>query len=73
MAKTPSHVGNRLGIMPEKAIRSLRNIGRGTPLENRVEGEALLRRPVRAPSAAVAESAQRMMDAHADTLARLAR
>ncbi len=46
---------------------------RETPLEIRTDGEALILRPVRAPSAAVSASAQRMMDAHADTLARLAR
>ena len=73
MVKTLSPIGNSLGIILDKAILDLLNIGRETPLEIRTDGEALIIRPVRAPSPAVSESAQRMMDAHADTLARLAR
>jgi antitoxin MazE len=73
MVKTLSPVGNSLGIIIDKAILDLLNIGRETPLEIRTDGEALIIRPVRAASTSVAESAQRMMDAHAETLARLAR
>ncbi len=71
--KTLSPVGNGLGLIIDEAILDRLNIGRETPLEIRTDGEALIIRPVRTPSAAVTESAQRMMDAHADTLARLAR
>ncbi len=73
MVKTLSPVGNGLGLIIDEAILDRLNIGRETPLEIRTDGEALIIRPVRTPSEAVSESAKRMMDAHADTLARLAR
>ena len=73
MVKTLSPIGNSLGIILDKAILDLLNIGRDTPLEIRTDGESLILRPVRTASGAVSESAQRIMDAHADTLARLGR
>jgi antitoxin component of MazEF toxin-antitoxin module len=71
MVKTLTPIGNSLGIVIDRPILDLLNITRETPLEVRTDGEALIFRPIRAD--AVMASARRMMDIHAETLAKLAK
>lgn len=73
VVKTLSPIGNSLGLIIDKPILDLLGIGRDTPLEIKTDGEALIVRPIRTGDASVAESTRRMMDAHADTLRKLAR
>ena len=73
LVKTLSPIGNSLGLIIDKAILDLLGIARDTPLEIKTDGEALIIRPVRAKDTAVADSARRMMDTHAETLRKLAR
>ena len=73
MVKTLSPIGNSLGLIIDKAILDLLGIARDTPLEIKTDGEALIIRPIRAKDTAVADSARRMMDTHAETLQKLAR
>jgi antitoxin MazE len=73
MVKTLSPIGNSLGLIIDKAILDLLGIARDTPLDIKTDGEALIIRPVRSREAAVAESTRRMMDAHAETLRKLAK
>jgi antitoxin MazE len=73
MVKTLSAIGNSLGIIIEKPILELLDIDRATPLEVKTDGEALIIRPVRASKKErVANAARRMMDAHDETLRKLA-
>jgi antitoxin component of MazEF toxin-antitoxin module len=73
MVKTLSPIGNSLGLIIDKAILDLLGIARDTPLDIKTDGEALIIRPVRSVEAPVAESTRRMMDAHAETLRKLAK
>lgn len=72
LVKTLSPIGNRLGLIIDKPILDLLGIARDTPLEIKTDGEALIIRPIRAKDSAVADSAGRMMDTHAETLRKLA-
>jgi antitoxin component of MazEF toxin-antitoxin module len=73
MVKTLTTIGNSLGIIIERPILELLNIGRDTKLEVRTDGEALIIRPVREDRRArVREAAERLMDRHDDTLRKLA-
>lgn len=71
MVKTLSPIGNSLGLIIDKAILDLLGIARDTPLDIKTDGEALIIRPIR--DTAVADSTRRMMDAHAETLRKLAK
>lgn len=73
MVKTLSPIGNSLGLIIDKAILDLLGISRDTPLDIKTDGEALIIRPVRTEAAGVAASTRRMMDAHAETLRKLAK
>jgi antitoxin component of MazEF toxin-antitoxin module len=73
VVKTLSPIGNSLGLIIDKAILDLLGIARDTPLEIRTDGEALIIRPVRTTETAVTESTRRMMEAHAETLRKLAK
>ncbi len=74
MIKKLTAVGNSLGLIIERPILELLDIDKETPLEVRTDGEALIIRPQRrSRSARLKASAKRMMDAHDDTLRKLAR
>ena len=67
-------VGNSLGLIIERPILDLLDIDKETPLEVRTDGEALIRRPLRKTrSARLKAAAKRMMEAHDDTLRKLAK
>jgi antitoxin component of MazEF toxin-antitoxin module len=73
VVKKLSAIGNSLGIIIEKPILDLLDIDRTTDLEVKTDGDALIIRPVRmGKKERVARSAKRMMDAHEETLKRLA-
>jgi len=66
-------IGNSLGIIIEKPILELLDIDRETELDMRTDGEALIIRPVRvARQNRIADSARKMMDAHDETMRKLA-
>lgn len=72
MRKRLVAIGNSLGVILERPILELLNIGRDTELEMTTDGEALIIRPAKAArSRKVAESARRMMDIHDETLRKL--
>jgi hypothetical protein len=67
-------IGNSLGLIIERPILDLLNIDKETPLEVRTDGEALIIRPQRRTrSARLKAAARRMMEAHDDTLRKLAK
>ncbi|HEX5521139.1 MAG TPA: hypothetical protein VFX29_05555 [Longimicrobiaceae bacterium] len=73
MIKKLTTIGNSLGLVIDRPILDLLNIDRNTPLEVRTDGEALIIRPVAEEhSTRVRTATERMMDAHEDTLRRLA-
>lgn len=72
LVKTLSPVGNSLGLIIDKPILDLLGIARDTPLEIKTDGDALIIRPIRPKDSAVADSARRMMEVHAETLRKLA-
>jgi antitoxin MazE len=73
MIKKLSAIGNSLGIIIERPILELLNIDRDTPLDVSTDGEALIIRPTRMEQKErVKASAARMMDAHNETLRKLA-
>ena len=73
MRKRLSAIGNSLGIVIEKPILELLGIDRDTDLEMKTDGERLIIEPVRRDRRTrVAESAARVMDAHDETLRKLA-
>ena len=74
MVKKESAIGNSLGLIIERPILELLDITKGTPLEVKTDGDALIIRPVRkAPLMDRALSAaNRLMDAHEETYRKLA-
>jgi antitoxin component of MazEF toxin-antitoxin module len=73
MRKKLKPFGNSLGLIIERPILELLNIDRDTELEITTDGEGLIIRPVRMDhEGRVKESAERMMDAHDETLRKLA-
>ena len=73
MIKTLSAIGNSLGIIIDKPILDLLNIDRTTDLDVKTDGDALIIRPMRmSKQERVAKSTRRMMDAHEETLRKLA-
>ncbi|MDY0001154.1 MAG: AbrB/MazE/SpoVT family DNA-binding domain-containing protein [Polyangia bacterium] len=74
MIKKLAAIGNSFGIIIERPILDLLDIDRDTPLEIKTDGDVLIIRPVRgARSARTRASAERMMDAHDETLSKLAK
>jgi antitoxin MazE len=72
--KNLTAVGNSLGLIIERPILDLLDIDKETPLEVRTDGEVLIIRPQRRTrSARLKAAAKRMMEAHDDTLRKLAR
>jgi antitoxin component of MazEF toxin-antitoxin module len=72
--KNLTAVGNSLGLIIERPILDLLDIDKETPLEVRTDGEALIIRPQRRTrSARLKAAAKRMMEAHDDTLRKLAK
>ena len=72
MVKTLSAIGDSLGLIIDKPILDLLGIARDTPLEITIDGGALIICPIHAQDNALADSARRMMDAHAETFRKLA-
>lgn len=74
MIKRLTAVGNSLGLIIEKPILELLDIDKETLLEVRTDGEALIIRPQRKNrSARLKAAAARMMDAHDETMRKLAK
>ena len=74
MEKTLSTIGNSLGLIIERPILDLLNIDKETRLEVRTDGEALIIRPIREDRRSrVKKAAERLMDAHDETLQKLAK
>lgn len=74
MRKKLSAIGNGLGIVIEKPILALLDITRETELDMTTEGGKLIIAPVRRPKRDRVKAAlDRAMDAHADSLRKLAR
>jgi antitoxin component of MazEF toxin-antitoxin module len=74
MIKKLVAVGNSLGLIIDRPILELLRIDRDTPLEISTDGESLIIRPASAAHKdRVAASDDRMMDAHEDTLTKLAK
>jgi len=75
LVKKLSAIGDSLGLIIERPILELLDIGKDTPLEVTTDGQSLIIRPVRkAPlmDRALA-SADRLMDAHEETYRKLAK
>ncbi len=75
MTKTLTVVGNGLGLVIDQSLLDELHIDRDTPLEVETDGKALIIRPVRGEDrrSRVLQSAERMMDAHDETLKKLAK
>jgi antitoxin MazE len=74
MIKKLTAVGNSFGLIIEKPILELLDIGKETPLEVRTDGEALIIRPQRKNrSARLRGAAKKIMKSHDDTLRKLAK
>jgi antitoxin MazE len=74
MVKKLTAIGNSLGLIIEKPILELLDIDKDTLLEVRTDGEALIIRPQRKNRSARLKAATgRMMDAHDETLRKLAK
>ena len=74
MIKRLIAIGNSLGLIIERPILELLDIDKETPLEVRTDGEALIIRPQRKNrSARLKAAAERMTDAHDETMRKLAK
>ncbi|MEW5825677.1 MAG: AbrB/MazE/SpoVT family DNA-binding domain-containing protein [Candidatus Bipolaricaulota bacterium] len=74
MIKRLTVIGNSLGLIIERPILELLEIDKETPLEVRTDGEMLIIRPQRRNrSARLNAAAERMMDAHDETMRKLAK
>jgi antitoxin component of MazEF toxin-antitoxin module len=74
MIKRLTAIGNSLGLIIERPILELLDIDKETPLEVRTDGEMLIIRPQRRNrSARLKAAAKRMMDAHDETMRKLAK
>jgi antitoxin component of MazEF toxin-antitoxin module len=75
MRKKLSAIGNSLGIVIEKPILELLKIDRDTELDVSTDGDNLILRPVRKGDRRreIAESTERVMKAHDQTLRNLAK
>jgi antitoxin MazE len=74
MIKKLTAVGNSYGLIIERPILELLDIDNETPLEVRTDGESLIIRPQRKNrSARIKTATKRMMEAHDETLRKLAK
>ncbi|WNG31369.1 AbrB/MazE/SpoVT family DNA-binding domain-containing protein [Cystobacter fuscus] len=75
MRKTLTTIGNSLGLIIDRPILELLHIDKDTPLEIETDGKSLIIRPVtpEARKSQVREATKRMMDAHDETLRKLAK
>jgi len=74
MIKRLTAIGNSLGLIIERPILELLEIDKETPLEVRTDGEVLIIRPLRRNrSARLNAAAERTMDAHDETMRKLAK
>jgi len=74
MIKRLTAIGNSLGLIIERPILELLDIDKDTPLEVRTDGEVLIIRPQRRNrSARLKATAERVMDAHDETMRKLAK
>jgi antitoxin component of MazEF toxin-antitoxin module len=74
MIKKLTAIGNSLGLIIERPILELLDIDKETPLEVRTDGEVLIISPQRRNrSARLNAAAERMMDAHDETMRKLAK
>ena len=73
MIKKLTAIGNSLGLIIEKPILELLDIDKETPLEVRTDGEALIIRPKRSRKRRVQAATERLMQAHDETLRKLAK
>lgn len=74
MIKRLTAIGNSLGLIIERPILELLEIDKETPLEVRTDGEMLIIRPQRRNrSARLRTAAARVMDAHDETMRKLAK
>jgi antitoxin component of MazEF toxin-antitoxin module len=74
MIKRLTAIGNSLGLIIDRPILELLDIDKETPLEVRTDGEMLIIRPQRRNrSARLNTAAERMMDAHDETVGKLAK
>jgi antitoxin component of MazEF toxin-antitoxin module len=74
MIKRLTAIGNSLGLIIERPILELLEIDKETPLEVRTDGEMLIIRPQRRNRPArLNAAAERMMDAHDETMRKLAK
>ncbi|WNG14078.1 AbrB/MazE/SpoVT family DNA-binding domain-containing protein [Cystobacter fuscus] len=75
MRKTLTTIGNSLGLIIDRPILELLHIDKDTPLEIETDGKSLIIRPVTAEDrkSQVRDATKRMMDAHDETLRKLAK
>jgi antitoxin component of MazEF toxin-antitoxin module len=75
MTRKLTVIGDELGLILDKALLEQLGIDKDTPLELETDGRTLTIRPVRAEErrARVREATEKMMDAHAETLRKLAK
>lgn len=75
MTKTLTTIGNSLGLIIDKPILELLRIDKDTPLEIETDGKSLIIRPVHAQDrrSRVRDATEKMMDAHDETLRKLAK
>jgi antitoxin component of MazEF toxin-antitoxin module len=74
MVKNLSRIGNSLGLIIERPILELLKVDESTPLEVSTDGDVLTIRPLRdVRSSRVRTSAKRLMNAHRETLSKLAK
>jgi antitoxin MazE len=74
MIKRLTAIGNSLGLIIERPILELLDIDKDTPLEVRTDGEVLIISPQRrSRSARLKATAERVMDAHDETMRKLAK
>jgi antitoxin component of MazEF toxin-antitoxin module len=74
MIKRLTAIGNSLGLIIDRPILELLEIDKETPLEVRTDGEMLIIRPQRRNrSARLKAAAERMMNAHDETMRKLAK
>ncbi|HEX8440887.1 AbrB/MazE/SpoVT family DNA-binding domain-containing protein [Archangium sp.] len=74
MTKTLTAIGDSLGLILDKTLLDKLGIDKDMPLEVETDGTSLIIRPVRAEDrrSRVRRATEKMMDAHAETLRKLA-
>lgn len=75
MTKTLTPIGDSLGLIIDKPLLEMMHIGQDTPLDVETDGEVLIIRRARDMDrrSRVRGATEKMMDAHAETLRKLAK